>query len=61
MGESPFSLCFALEALIPTEIGSPTTRNNYFGPQQNDKLFIENLLPIEDFQNESAKKDEHFK
>lgn len=60
-GKSSFSLCFGLEAFISAVVSSLSTRNNNFGPQQNEQLLDGNLLLIEDTRKEVAKRDEHFK
>lgn len=38
MDESPFNLCFSLEALILAEVGALSTRNANFCPDDNDWL-----------------------
>ena len=35
-GETPFSLCYGTEVLIPVEIGVPTLRVELFSPESNE-------------------------
>ena len=47
-GETPFSLTYGAEAVIPLEIGFPTTRTSSFNPKYNDEQLIKNLDLIEE-------------
>ena len=47
-GETPFSLTYGAEAVIPLEIGFPTTRTSSFNPKDNDEQLIKNLDLIEE-------------
>ena len=47
-GETPFSLTYRAEAVIPLEIGFPTTRTSSFNPKDNDEQLIKNLDLIEE-------------
>ena len=47
-GETPFSLTYGAEAVIPLETGFPTTRTNSFNPKDNDEQLTRNLDLIEE-------------
>ena len=47
-GETPFTLVFGTEAVIPTEVGLPSYRVENFTEQENNAAILENL----DFQEE---------
>ena len=47
-GETPFSLTYGAEAVIPLEIGFLTTRTSSFNPKDNDEQLIKNLYLIEE-------------
>ena len=47
-GETPFSMTYGAEAIIPLEIGFPTLRTSSFDPSNNDKLLGKNLDIIEE-------------
>ena len=47
-GETPFSLTYGTEALIPLETSFPTIRTSSFNPKDNDKQLIRNLDLIEE-------------
>lgn len=61
MGESPFHLCFRVEALILVEIGSLSMRNLEFHALQNERLLHEHLLFWENTRDAAAKQDEEYK
>ena len=46
--ETPFSLTYGVEAVIPLEIGFPTTRTSSFNPKDNDEQLTRNLDLIEE-------------
>ena len=46
--ETPFSMTYGAEAVIPLEIGFPTPRMNSFTPSNNDGLLGNNLDLIEE-------------
>ncbi|CAL9030031.1 unnamed protein product, partial [Prunus brigantina] len=46
-GETPFSLTFRSEAMVPVEIGMPTHRVVHFDPQQNDEQLALDLDLVE--------------
>ena len=52
-GETPFSMTYGAEAVIPLEIRFPTLRSNSFIPSENDELLGKNLDLIEEWR-ESA-------
>ena len=47
-GETPFSLTYGAEAVIPLETGFPTTRTSSFNPKDNDEQLVRNLDLIEE-------------
>ena len=47
-GETPFSLTYGAEAVIPLETSFPTTRTSSFNPKDNDEQLARNLDLIEE-------------
>ena len=47
-GETPFSMTFGVEAVIPLETGFPTMRTGSFTPGSNDGLLEKSLDLIEE-------------
>ena len=47
-GETPFSMTYGAEAVIPLETGFPTLRTNPFNPRDNDKQLTKSLDLIEE-------------
>ena len=47
-GETPFSMTYKAEAVIPLESGFPTTRTNSFNPKDNDEQLVRGLDLIEE-------------
>ena len=47
-GETPFSMTYGAEAVIPLESGFPTTRTSSFNPKDNDEQLARNLDLIEE-------------
>ena len=47
-GETPFSMTYRAEAVIPLEYGFPTTRTSSFNPKDNDEQLVRNLDLIEE-------------
>ena len=47
-GETPFSLTYGAEAVIPLETGFPATRTNSFNPKDNDEQLARNLDLVEE-------------
>ena len=52
-GETPFSMIYGAEAMIPLETGFPTLRTSLFTPDSNDNLLERSLDLIEE-QRENA-------
>ena len=52
-GETPFSLAFGTEAVVPAEIGMPTYRVQHFNPECNDDLQLQNLDFLEEKQDQA--------
>ena len=52
-GETPFSMTYGAEAVIPLETGFPTLRTSSFTPSNNDELLEKSLDLIEE-RRESA-------
>ena len=52
-GETPFSMTYKAEAVIPLETGFPTLRTSSFTPSSNDGLLEKSLNLIEE-QRENA-------
>ena len=52
-GETPFSMSYGAEAVIPLETGFPTLRTQSFNPSDNDELLERSLDLIEE-RRESA-------
>ena len=46
--ETPFSMTYGAEAIIPLEIGFPKSRTNSFNPSDNDEQLKKNLGLIEE-------------
>ena len=47
-GETPFSMIYEVEAMIPLETGFPTLRTSSFNPSNNDRLLEKSLDLIEE-------------
>ena len=47
-GETPFSMTYGAEAVIPLETGFPTSRTSSFNPRDNDEQLTNNLNLIEE-------------
>ena len=47
-GETHFSMIYGAEAVIPLEIGFPTTITNSFNPKNNDEQLTRSLDLIEE-------------
>ena len=52
-GETPFSMTYGAEAVIPLETGFPTLKTSSFGPSSNNELLGKSLHLIEE-RRESA-------
>ena len=46
--ETPFALCFGTQAIIPLEIGLPTSKLKVFDMGQNDMMLALDLILIEE-------------
>ena len=53
IGETPFSMTYGVEAVIPLETGFPMLRTNSFNPSNNNKL-LEKSLDFFEERRESA-------
>ncbi|GKA39459.1 hypothetical protein Tco_0732010 [Tanacetum coccineum] len=53
-GETPFSLTYCMEAVIPAEIGMPTLRTMEVDPIRNDEALEINLDLIEEKREQAA-------
>ena len=42
-GETPFSMNYGVEAVIPLELGFPTLRTNQFNVEENNRLLLDSL------------------
>ena len=47
-GETPFSMTYGAEAIIPLETGFPTSRTSSFNPRDNDEQMTKSLDLIEE-------------
>ena len=47
-GETPFSMTYGVEAVIPLETGLPTSRTSSFNPSDNDEQLTKSLDLIEE-------------
>ena len=47
-GETPFSMTYGVEAVIPLEIGFSTTRTSSFNPKDNDEHLARGLDLIDE-------------
>ena len=48
IGETPFSMTYGTEAVIPLETGFQTLKTSLFSPSSNDNLLERGLDPIEE-------------
>ncbi|XP_075633829.1 uncharacterized protein LOC142606348 [Castanea sativa] len=53
-GETPFSMTYGAEAVIPLEIGLPTLRTSLFTPHSNDNLLEKGLDLIEEWRENAT-------
>ena len=47
-GETPFSMTYGAEVVIPLETGFPTLRTSLFAPNSNDNLLEKSLDLVEE-------------
>ena len=52
-GETPFSMSYGADAVIPIETGFPTLRTQSFNPSHNDE-FLEKMLDLIEERRDSA-------
>ncbi|KAL0439228.1 UNVERIFIED_CONTAM: hypothetical protein Slati_2405800 [Sesamum latifolium] len=60
-GESPFSLVYGTEAIIPAELGIPSHRVMNFSEECNENLLRENLDFIEEFREKAFLRIQRYK
>ncbi|XP_076925106.1 uncharacterized protein LOC143587811 [Bidens hawaiensis] len=53
MGQTPFSLVFGAEAVIPTEMVYPTARTSIRDPQTNDENLVQDLDTVEELRDQA--------
>ncbi|KAL5569292.1 hypothetical protein UlMin_025867 [Ulmus minor] len=53
-GETPFSMTYGTEAVLPVEVGEPSFRTTQFGSETNDQGLALNLDRIEIKRDEAA-------
>ena len=49
MGETPFSMTYGAEVVIPLEIGFPMLKTSSFAPDSNDRLLEKSLDLVEEW------------
>ena len=49
MGETPFSLTYGVEAVIPAEVNLCSAQVNGFDPVQNEQMMVEHLYLLEKY------------
>lgn len=54
MGETPYSLSFGLEAVVPVEIGAPNYRTQCFVPDSNETILPAELDLLEEWRDQAA-------
>ncbi|KAL0395113.1 UNVERIFIED_CONTAM: hypothetical protein Slati_4477500 [Sesamum latifolium] len=60
-GETPFSLVYGTEAIIPTELGIPSHRVMNFSEECNENLLRENLALIEELKEKAFLRMQRYK
>jgi len=53
-GETPFSLTYGREAMIPTEISLCNARVSRFVPAKNEELMVKSLDSLEEYQESTT-------
>ena len=48
IGQTPFSMTYGVEAVIPLESGFPTLRTNHFDVEENNCLLLDSLDVVEE-------------
>ena len=54
MGETPFSLTYGREAVIPTEISSCSAQVSGFVPTENEELMVKQLDSLEEYRESTT-------
>ena len=60
-GESPFKLCFGVEAVIPVEIGTESLRTRAFNAEENEVGLRQKLDLIEETREQALLRNEAYK
>ncbi|XP_034218821.1 uncharacterized protein LOC117630185 [Prunus dulcis] len=60
-GETPFSLAFGSEAVVPVEIGEPSYRTEAFAPKQNEEAMSLSLDLLEEHRAQANLRNEAYK
>ena len=60
IGETPFSMTYEAEAVIPLESGYPTLRTNQFSVEENNRLLLNSLDMAEEWREVAAVKMAHY-
>ncbi|CAL8992338.1 unnamed protein product [Prunus brigantina] len=60
-GETPFSLAFGTEAVVPVEVHAPTCRTATYDPQQNDSQLALNLDLIDEHRSQAQLRNATYK
>ncbi|CAL8162857.1 unnamed protein product [Prunus armeniaca] len=61
IGETPFSLTFGTEAVVPVEINAPTHRTASYNPNQNQDQLVLNLDLIEEHRSQAQLQNAAYK
>ncbi|KAL6288531.1 hypothetical protein ACE6H2_006041 [Prunus campanulata] len=60
-GETPFSLAFGTEAIVPVEINAPTCRTASYSPKQNETLLALNLDLVDEHRSQAQLRNAAYK
>ena len=60
IGETPFSMTYGVEAVIPVELGFPTLRTDKFSVEENNHLLSASLDLVEERKEVAAVKMTHY-
>ena len=55
-GETPFSLTYGIEAVIPVEVGLTSLRREFFDEQTNDNQLTENLDSLDEIRDQASER-----
>ncbi|KAL0345587.1 UNVERIFIED_CONTAM: hypothetical protein Sradi_4390000 [Sesamum radiatum] len=61
MGESPFTLVYGTEAIIPVELGVPSHQVVHFSKDHNNELLKENLVLMEELREKAFIRVQRYK